>query len=127
MPAPVCRARRGVVGAAGTRHQRRSRLHLHPPVVRRHHGDSARTIGAPGEARGVGPPATRPSGTLWGLPRAAQPPAGGDPSHPAPTGAGGEEAHTGTPYWPWARLLGRVFGLDMTTCPFCRRGSLRLI
>jgi len=34
---------------------------------------------------------------------------------------------TGTPYWPWARLLGRVFGLDMATCPLCRRGSLRLI
>ncbi len=42
---------------------------------------------APGEARGVGPPATRPSGTLWGLPRAAQPPAGGDPSYTAATGA----------------------------------------
>jgi Putative transposase len=37
------------------------------------------------------------------------------------------EAPPGTPYWPWARLLGRVFGLDMSTCPFCRRGSLRLI
>jgi hypothetical protein len=37
------------------------------------------------------------------------------------------EAHTGTPYWPWARLLRRVFGLDMITCPFCRRGSLRII
>jgi len=37
------------------------------------------------------------------------------------------EAPTGTPYWPWARLLGRVFGLDMRTCPFCRRGSLRII
>src|SRR5712691_128903 len=97
MPAPVCRARRGVVGAAGTRHQRRSRLHLHPPVVRRHHGDSALTIGAPGEARGVGPPATRPSGTLWGLPRAAQPPAGGDPSYPAPTGdEGGGNADPNT-------------------------------
>src|SRR5262249_15652314 len=39
-------------------------------------------------------PATRPSGALWGLPRAAQPPAWGDPSHPAPTGAGrGGGAH----------------------------------
>src|SRR2546429_6437903 len=46
---------------------------------------------------------------------------------PRQQGLDGEEAHTGTPYWPWARLLGRVFGLDMTTCPFCRRGSLRLI
>src|SRR6266567_277441 len=42
-------------------------------------------------------------------------------------GLDGAEAPTGTPYWPWARLLGRVFGLDMRTCPFCRRGTLRLI
>jgi len=37
------------------------------------------------------------------------------------------EAPPGTSYWPWARLLGRVFGLDISTCPFCRRGSLRII
>src|SRR2546430_2429822 len=42
-------------------------------------------------------------------------------------GVDGEETPTGTPYWPWARLLSRVFGLDMSTCPFCRRGSLRII
>ena len=42
-------------------------------------------------------------------------------------GLDGEEAKPATPYWPWARLLGRVFGLDMRTCPFCRRGSLRII
>jgi hypothetical protein len=46
---------------------------------------------------------------------------------PRQQGLDGEEAHTGTPYWPWARLLGRVFGLDMRTCPFCRRGSLHII
>ncbi len=46
---------------------------------------------------------------------------------PRQQGLDGEETPTGTPYWPWARLLGRVFGLDMATCPFCRRGSLRLI
>jgi hypothetical protein len=34
---------------------------------------------------------------------------------------------TGTPYWHLARLLGRVFHLDLTTCPFCRRGSLRIM
>src|SRR5215831_5384692 len=42
-------------------------------------------------------------------------------------GLDGAETHPGTPYWPWARLLGRVFGLDMATCPFCRRGTLRII
>ncbi len=41
-------------------------------------------------------------------------------------GVDGEETTTGTPYWSWARLLGRVFGLDMRTCPFCRRGTLRI-
>src|SRR5215831_10405543 len=46
---------------------------------------------------------------------------------PRQQGLDGEETHTGTPYWPWARLLGRVFGLDMTTCPFCHRGTLRII
>ena len=44
-----------------------------------------------------------------------------------PQGLDGEEAKPSTPYWPWARLLGRVCGLEMRTCPFCRRGSLRII
>ena len=46
---------------------------------------------------------------------------------PRQQGLDGEEAPRGTPYWPWARLLGRVFGLDMATCPFCQRGSLHII
>src|SRR6266568_284878 len=50
-------------------------------------------------------------------------------SRPTPRqqGLDGEETQPRTPYWPWARLLGRVFGLEMATCPFCRRGTLRLI
>src|SRR5262249_38470850 len=58
------------------------------PLVRWHDGDSARAFRTPGEAGRPRAPAARPSGALWGLPRAAQPPAGGDPSHPTPTGAG---------------------------------------
>jgi hypothetical protein len=46
---------------------------------------------------------------------------------PRQQGVDGDESKTGTPYWNWARLLGRVFGVDMGTCPFCRRGSLRII
>ena len=46
---------------------------------------------------------------------------------PRQQGVDSEEKKTGTPYWDWARLLSRVFHLDMTTCPFCRRGSLRII
>src|SRR2546428_10930517 len=39
---------------------------------------------------------------------------------PRQQGVDGEEAHTGPPYWTWARLLGRVFGLELATCPWCR-------
>lgn len=46
---------------------------------------------------------------------------------PHQQGVDGDEAKTGTPSWSWARLLGRVFALDMATCPFCRCGSLRIL
>ena len=46
---------------------------------------------------------------------------------PRQQGVDGEETKTGTPYWHWARLLGRVFDLAMATCTLCRRGSLRII
>ncbi len=46
---------------------------------------------------------------------------------PRQQGVDGDEAKTGTPYWSWAKLLGRVFALDLATCPFCRRGALRII
>jgi hypothetical protein len=46
---------------------------------------------------------------------------------PRQQGLDGAEAHPATPYWPWARLLGRVFGRDMATCPFCHQGTLRII
>jgi len=48
-------------------------------------------------------------------------------STPRQQGVGVDEAKTRTPSWNWARLLGRVFALDMATCPFCRGGSLRII
>src|SRR5215831_1507626 len=38
-----------------------------------------------------------------------------------------QEATSTSPHWSWARLLQRVFGLEMVTCPFCQRGTLRLI
>jgi hypothetical protein len=37
------------------------------------------------------------------------------------------EASTGSPRWIWARLLKRMFALDMATCPFCSQGALRII
>jgi len=46
---------------------------------------------------------------------------------PRQQGVAEHEASTGTPHWSWARLLKRVFDLDMATCPFCQRGALRII
>jgi hypothetical protein len=56
---------------------------------------------------------------------------------PRQQGAHSEEAktkatlrpHSGAeaPYWSWARLLGRVFALDMSRCLFCQRGALHII
>jgi hypothetical protein len=46
---------------------------------------------------------------------------------PRQQGMDGADTPTGTPYWHWARLLGRVFGLKMGTCPLCQCGTLRLI
>jgi hypothetical protein len=37
------------------------------------------------------------------------------------------EACPPSPRWSWARLLQRVFDVDMAMCPFCQRGTLRLI
>src|SRR5215475_1149233 len=38
-----------------------------------------------------------------------------------------EVTDTGSPLWSWARLLKRVFALDMARCPFCQQGTLRII
>jgi len=46
---------------------------------------------------------------------------------PRQQGVEGDEATTESPRWSWARLLKRVFALDLATCPFCRQGSLRII
>lgn len=38
-----------------------------------------------------------------------------------------EETDTRSSCWSWARLLQRVFTLDMARCPFCQGWMLRLI
>ena len=38
-----------------------------------------------------------------------------------------EATDTGAPRWSWARLLKRVFALDMARCLWCQRGALRII
>ena len=50
-------------------------------------------------------------------------------SIPTPRQQGVDEEATGTgsPRWSWARLLKRVFALDMARCPFCQQGTLRII
>jgi hypothetical protein len=37
------------------------------------------------------------------------------------------EACPPAPRWSWARLLQRVFDVNMPRCPFCHQGTLRLI
>jgi len=46
---------------------------------------------------------------------------------PRQQGLAEEETETASPRWSWARLLKRVFGLEMATCPLCQRGALRII
>ena len=46
---------------------------------------------------------------------------------PRQQGLDEEATDTGSPHWRWAQLLKRVFALDMARCPWCQRGSLRVI
>jgi Putative transposase/Transposase zinc-binding domain len=46
---------------------------------------------------------------------------------PRQQGMADEEHDTASPRWSWARLLKRVFALDMARCPFCQQGTLRII
>jgi hypothetical protein len=46
---------------------------------------------------------------------------------PRQQGVEGDDATPGSPCWGWARLLKRVFALDLATCPFCRQGALRIL
>jgi len=38
-----------------------------------------------------------------------------------------QEDSTASPRWSWAQLLKCVFAVDMARCPWCQRGSLRII
>ena len=46
---------------------------------------------------------------------------------PRQQGMEGDDATTESPRWSWARLLKRVFALDLATCPFCHQGALRIL
>jgi hypothetical protein len=46
---------------------------------------------------------------------------------PRQQGVDEEQTETTSPRWSWARLLKRVFALDMVRCPFCQQGTLRII
>ena len=48
---------------------------------------------------------------------------------PTPRQQGVEEpaGRPPSPYWGWARLLKRVFAIDMERCPVCQQGRLRII
>jgi hypothetical protein len=48
---------------------------------------------------------------------------------PTPRQQGVEEPEASfpAPHWSWARLLKRVFAIDMERCPVCQQGTLRII
>ena len=46
---------------------------------------------------------------------------------PRQQGVDKEATDTGSLCWRWARLLKRVFALDMACCPWCQEGTLRII
>jgi hypothetical protein len=46
---------------------------------------------------------------------------------PRQQGVDEEATDTRSPRWSWARLLKRVFALDMAHCPWCQRRALRII
>jgi hypothetical protein len=46
---------------------------------------------------------------------------------PRQHGVDEDATDTGSPRWSWARLLKRVFAVDMARCPWCPQGLLRLI
>src|SRR5215467_1331376 len=46
---------------------------------------------------------------------------------PRQQGLDAPEACPTSPRWSWARLLQRVFALDMARCPSCQQGMLRII
>jgi hypothetical protein len=46
---------------------------------------------------------------------------------PRQQGIDEEATDTGSPRWTLARLLKRVFALDMARCPWCQQGALRII
>ena len=46
---------------------------------------------------------------------------------PRQQGVDASQASSAAPHWSWARLLKRVFALDLGTCPFCQRGTLQII
>ncbi len=46
---------------------------------------------------------------------------------PRQQGVEASEGRSPSPNWTWARLLKRVFSIDMERCPVCQQGRLRII
>jgi hypothetical protein len=46
---------------------------------------------------------------------------------PRQQGVEAPKGHGPSPNWTWARLLKRVFAIDMEHCPVCQQGRLRII
>ena len=78
------------------------------------------------KARRARAPAARASRALWGCLAPHSHLRGAILPTPRQQGVDAE-TDTRSPCWSLARLLHRVFALDMAQCPFCQRGTLRLI
>lgn len=105
-----------------------------PPVSPQPRGCPWRPLAPPREASGL-PPATTPAVSsrldryktrhCRSSRRCTSPPPhshvrGAIVPTPRQQGMTDEEPDAGSPRWSWARLLKRVFALDMARCPFCQ-------
>src|SRR5215471_3210538 len=86
-------------------------------MVGRNYGHPALTSGTARKAGRARAPAAGPSDTLGRVSGPVQPPARGDHPHAAPARGGRRGDGHHSPRWSWARLLKRVFALDMAHRP----------
>jgi hypothetical protein len=123
---PLHRKRGSLLGASGARRRWRSPLYLHSGLVGWHPWHPTVAVGAVGEAVGLGATTAGAPGEVGGLFGRAQ--QVGEGLSPTPRQQGIEaQASPASSRFGWARLLKRVFSIDMERCPRCHLGALRTI
>ncbi len=125
-PGPLPRASAAGAGAVDGEHRRAAALPRPTPLERRLHRAAPRAVGVAGAARGArAPAAPAVAGGPW-RPRPACPMAIGDHPEAGPCRRerGRRRALPGR--WPWARLLRRVFAIQVLGCERCG-GARRIL